>query len=219
VIRADLERVSPGQLTEYFEDHVAVSEEGEVLTIEDAHAKAREQGWTVTLHVTTPRALSIGANSGAGSVVVKHAAGAANLNSGAGSVAVTMPRGSLKSVHANSGAGAVTVELASAGELRANSGAGDVEVRLRETARSGSISLSSGAGSLKLIVPDSVAGEFDLETGVGQITLPASLGLDVVKKNQVGQEARGTVGYGSKTSFSLGTGTGSIEVAFQASVF
>jgi len=218
LIRADLERVSPSQLTEYFEDHVLVSEEGEVMTIEDAHAKARERGWSVSLHVTTPRAVAVKANSGAGKVAVSFAAGAVDLNSGAGDVAVSMPRGELTKVRANSGAGAVEVDLSAAKSLTANSGAGAVEVRLRDTTGAESVSLGSGAGSLKLVVPGNVAGDFELETGVGEITLPPGLGL-TVEKHQVGQEARGTVGYGGSTRFELSTGTGTIAVAFAETVY
>ena len=67
-VRAKLDTVAAGALTQIFEDHVEVSEEDGVLTIEDKHHN--ERGWTVSFVVGVPGKLPLSANSGSGDVLV-----------------------------------------------------------------------------------------------------------------------------------------------------
>jgi len=211
-VRANTERVDASKLTSYFEDHVLISQEEGTLVIEDRHSKENEgNGWSISLTVRVPEGFPISANSGAGNVTVRAARERVSANSGAGNVSVEMPESSLANVSANSGAGKVVVKLRSInGSLTANSGAGRVEAHVQQVHQAKRVTVSSGAGSALLVLPQDVAGEFKLESGVGSVKAPESFGLTFEKKT-VGEKAWGLVG-SSAAKYSVSSGAGSVEV-------
>ena len=216
-VSTDPEDVAPGALTYNFADHVKVYEEGDVLVIEDAHKNDNNENgqWQVSLTVRIPSNLGISANSGAGDVTVRTATAAVKVNSGAGDVRVAAPGHSPTEIKANSGAGDVEIDVASvASKLSANSGAGDVSAKLARGTPSDGVRLNSGAGSITFAPSPDIYGSFKLETGVGEITVPPSLGLDV-ERRKVGSRATGQVGQGGP-KHTLSSGVGDITIVIKS---
>ncbi len=211
-VSAQLKHVEAHEMTHIFEDHVTIEEDADgILTIKDAHEN--ERGWAISLKIAIPAALPLSANTGAGNVMVRHATGKMNLNSGAGNVEVQMPDQEVSGINANSGAGSVIMNIARVEKsIKLNSGAGNVRLELRDWDSPGTASLNSGAGSVYLYVPANVIGEFDLETGMGDINVPSELGLDV-DDDDFGAKASGTVGQGGGT-FKMNSGIGSVTIKF-----
>ncbi len=214
VVRADTERVRPELLTHAFDDHVELVEDGSELSIEERHENQR--GIQVSFVVHVPKALAVSANSGAGSVTIRHASGKVTANSGAGKVQVLLKDKTVADLSANSGAGTVIVEIGRVEKrVTVNSGAGTVRLRVRDWDSPGEAALNSGAGSVRLVVPANVTGRFDAETDVGSIRLPAGFGIAVEREEYgVGAKAKGSIGQGTGT-YKLRSGAGSIVISYE----
>jgi len=209
-VRAKLGTVQNHELTQLFDDHVEVTEEDGVLSIEDKHRNTR--GWSVSFSVSVPARLPLTANSGSGDVVVRTGRGEVVANTGSGDVRVDLAAERLQTLKANSGSGDVVVEVASVeDELVANSGSGDVTARVAEAFSPGTTSLNSGSGDIHLVVPANVVGSFDLETHGEGIELPPSLGIEVKPDGSGGFKARGTLGSGGG-KYELSSGSGELRV-------
>jgi hypothetical protein len=154
--------------------------DGEVEVITDPPS-----GWknvSVDLEITAPAGTRAELRSGAGDVIVRDLEG---------------------DVRADSGAGDVDIRGAS-GEIDAHTGAGSIDYEGRPQ---GSCRFETGAGSIKLRVPDDVNVEVDLDTGVGSVDV--SLPVDgQVSKDRV----RGTIGSGDEGEIRARTGAGSIDL-------
>ncbi len=72
--------------------------------------------------------------------------------------------------------------------------------------------LTSGAGDVELTLPAGVVGSFDLETGAGDLDVPAELGLKVEEKGGAGRRARGSNGTGFEIK--MRAGAGDVEIQF-----
>ena len=207
---ANRDKVEAARLTEVFEDHVSIESEDGELTIEDAHRN--ERGWTISLIVAVPRALSVAANSGSGDVEVGYGAGTVRANTGSGDVRVALEERSVSKVLANSGSGDVEVLAHSIdGDLAANSGSGDISVTVRNGASAGSLALNTGSGDVSLTLPPSAIGAFDLETSSGTISVPDALGLQTEKKNGVNR-AWGELGGAARYRLRSGSGDLSLRL-------
>jgi RNA polymerase sigma-70 factor (ECF subfamily) len=216
-VRADTKRVSGDQLSRQFSDHVKIEEKGKTVRIEDAHENSN--GLNVSFAIGLPQPLSMNLNSGAGDVTVKSFGDDVTANSGAGSVRLIAPEGVVKSVNLNSGAGKVELDvLAVEDSVMANSGAGNVLGRVRRWDSTGSVHLNTGAGKVKLVVSSNVAGSFDVESGLGEVRVPASLGLKVEDKGGAGgMKATGRVGSGGG-DYHVNSGVGQAEIGFPEEV-
>jgi hypothetical protein len=213
-VKTDPEEVSPAKLTYNFSDHVKVYEKEGALVIDDAHKdETGKNHWNVSLIVRVPPDLGITANSGAGDVVLRTATADVSLNSGAGTVSVLAPNQSPTSIKANTGAGDVRIDVAGVrNRVNANSGAGDVSARIGRGTPVEGVRLNSGAGSITFSPPADIHGSFKLQTGVGEIAIPDSLGL-VVERQKVGSRATGQVGEGGpKHTLTSGVGSITIEI-------
>jgi DUF4097 and DUF4098 domain-containing protein YvlB len=207
---ANRDKVEAARLTEVFEDHVSIESEDGELTIEDAHRN--ERGWTISLIVAVPRALSVAANSGSGDVEVGYGAGTVRANTGSGDVRVALEERSVSKVLANSGSGDVEILAHSIdGDLAANSGSGDISVTVRNGASAGSLALNTGSGDVSLTLPPSAIGAFDLETSSGTISVPDALGLQTEKKNGINR-AWGALGGAARYRLRSGSGDLSLRL-------
>ena len=213
-VKARQDTIDEEEVTDVFEDHVEVSLKDGVLTIADAHRDQEEHEnnpWQVSFTISIPRALSVHAVTGAGSVSVSHAGGSVNLVSGAGSVTLDTPDANLDSIEATSGAGNVSLSVAQVdGSVSASSGAGNVRVKLHDGGAGEGMILSSGTGDVMLEIPDDVSADLKMSAGIGSIEVkPADLAR--IKRSFLG--ATGTARLdGGGPKHLLTTGTGSIKV-------
>jgi len=213
-VKVDPSDVPAAALTRNFADHVKVSEDGEVLTIEDRHAEEEDEGnWNVSLVLRVPPGLGLAVNSGAGDLLVLTVAGETALNSGAGDVVVRAADRRAKSLALNSGAGDIKVDVDSVeGGLSVSSGAGDLEVRLGRGTPANGLRLTSGAGSIHFMAPGDLFGEFKLDSGIGTVEFPASWGLEVKTRGKNAKRATGQVGVGGP-QHQISTGAGDVKIA------
>jgi DUF4097 and DUF4098 domain-containing protein YvlB len=204
-------------------NHVIV----EVKSHKDDHAF--HIGWNISrsarLIVSAPAASDVAARSGDGSIDVERISGRLELKSGDGSIhgrelggAVTAHSGdgSIKldgvsgALDVDTGDGSITV----GGKLttvRARSGDGNVTVRVEPgSAPSADWNITTGDGSVTLVVPDGFGAELDAHTGDGHVRLDNVTVSDVageIRKNTV----KGRLGSGGP-ALRVRTGDGSITV-------
>lgn len=194
---------------------------------------------SVKLMVTVPRDTYVDAHTGAGSVEVGGVERGAQIDSGAGSVIARNLGGEIDihtgaggvdaydlrgRVQVDSGAGSVTIDGMD-GDLDAHTGTGSIDVRRAEGAvqldtGSGSIDyqgspqgdcrFETGTGSITLRLPENLAADVDLHTGVGTITVGYAVEGQVSKR-----DVEGTISRGDEASIYAHTGAGSIDVHSQ----
>jgi hypothetical protein len=110
VVKVRADRVDVENAGTAFEDHVSVSEQDGVLTIEDAHRdRPDREDWSVTLTVATPRALAVSAATGVGDVDVQSAAGEVKAQTGVGGARLSA--GDVAGASVTSGTGNVDVAV------------------------------------------------------------------------------------------------------------
>src|SRR5439155_7504102 len=128
------------------------------------------------LRVAIPRALPLTARTGVGDVEIELASGAVSLSTGAGNA--SLKADSVISGAVSTGAGDASLRLGKVTEkLVAQTGAGSVSVALINPGSHADITLTTGAGSLVLKLPPGPVGTFDLETGLGSISVEGLQGI------------------------------------------
>jgi hypothetical protein len=212
-VSVDPAEVPAAALTRDFADHVKITEDGELLTIEDRHAADDDEGqWNVALSLRVPAGLALAINSGAGDIRLLTVSGEVAVNSGAGDIAVEAGERRAQSLAVNSGAGDIRVDVAAVEtQLSVSSGAGDIEARLGCGTPTKGLRVSSGAGDIELLAPTDLVGEFKLESGIGAVKFPQSWGLEFRGKGRGRQRASGQVGVGGP-QHQLSTGSGDVKV-------
>ena len=195
-----------GERSPDFFDHVDLATEKGMLRIDEKHD---DSDWSVSFIVRLPRALEMLVNTGSGDLLLRNFEGSVTANTGSGDVLLQGPGAVAKKLHVNTGSGDVRVDVGDVtGALHANSGAGDVAVLLTAWDPTGLIDMNSGSGDVALVVPSNVTGHFEVSSGLGEVTVPQALGLEITGGGEQGQmKARGQVG-GGQGRFLVNTGVG-----------
>ncbi|MDL4815891.1 hypothetical protein [Actinomadura opuntiae] len=100
------------------------------------------------IDVRVPAGVRVSARSGSGEITVRGIAGALDLRTGSGEIGVADARGALR---ARVGSGTIRGTGLASPETRVDVGAGELDLRYTEPPRL--VDLTSGAGSVKVIVP------------------------------------------------------------------
>ena len=145
-------------------------------------------GWknvSVDLEITVPAGASVDLHTGAGDLIVRDLQGAVRADNGAGDVDI---RGTSGAVDAHTGAGSIDYRGRPQGECR----------------------FDTGAGTIKLRLPDDVNIKVDLDTGVGDIDVELPVEGEVSNR-----KVEGIIGSGDEGEVRAHTGAGSIELVGQ----
>jgi hypothetical protein len=211
IVRVDRTRVDLEKASKEFDQHVRLEQNGDVLTIADAHKDATDHdAWAVALNVAIPRALPIAARTGVGNLDVEFASGVVSLSTGVGNVTVKADR--VASVTANTGTGNATLRVGRATDkIEAKAGTGNVVLEFVDAGSQADVVLTTGVGDLVLRLPPGPSGKFDLRSGLGSISVDGLQGLQV-KKNGLGASAVTRLGERGP-GYKLHTGVGSIRAA------
>lgn len=154
---------------------------------------------SVDLEITAPADTELDLQTGAGDVTVDGLAGAAAVDTGAGNVRIDGP--GRRKVH--TGAGNVSVQGAAA-EVDLSTGAGNLDY---DGSPVGMCQFETGAGNIRLKVPDGLSAEVDLTTGIGEVTTNLEVAGQVSKR-----EVHGRVGGGAGAQIEAHTGVGNISL-------
>ncbi len=186
-------------------------------------------GWgtsaSANLVVQMPASATLRASSGDGSILVEQISGRCDLRSGDGSITARDLRGDLKAhtgdgslrltnvagaIDADSGDGSVYVDGKVSG-VRVRTGDGSIEVRAAPgSSASLDWDITSGDGSVTLMLPDGFDGDLDAHTGDGHVEFEGVTVSEVsgeISKNSV----RGKLGTGGR-QVRVRTGDGSITL-------
>jgi hypothetical protein len=156
--------------------------------------------------IVTQSAAEIDAATGSGDVVIRESTGGASATSGNGDVTVAMANGP---VRATTGNGRVMVNGA-LGPVTASSGNGSIEVRLISvTTAHDSMSITSGNGDVRLVLPADFNGEIDATTGHGGIKTDFSVRE---RSRDSDSRLRGTIGSGVGPVIRINSGNGRVEI-------
>lgn len=162
---------------------VQPTQEGDTVRIVTRRPSAVISNVAVNLEITVPAGTRIEVSNGAGDVTIDDVRGEIAVHTGAGDVEV---RGSQ-------------------GQVRLDTGAGDIEYAGEPA---GDSTFRTGAGSIELSLPASLAATIDLDTGIGSVDLG---GFDV-DGSVSPRGARGTIGGGGDVTIEASTGAGDIEL-------
>jgi DUF4097 and DUF4098 domain-containing protein YvlB len=190
---------------------VRADQEGNKITIEtrvpQAHGFRFSYSRSASLKVFVPATADVTARSGDGSIELDGVSGHLQLTSGDGSIRALHVGGELD-VHTGDGSVTVSGKLAA---VRARSGDGSVRINA-DTGSSPTADwdITTGDGSVTLVVPDGFGAELDAHTGDGGIHM-----TDITLSNVTGRIGRnsikGRLGSGGPT-VRVRTGDGSISL-------
>lgn len=156
--------------------------------------------------IVTQSAAEIDAATGSGDVVVRESTSGASATSGSGDVTVAMANGP---VRATTGNGRVMVNAA-LGPVTASSGNGSVEVRLISVSTAADrMSISTGNGDVRVVLPPDFNGEIDATTGHGGIKTDFSVRE---RSRDSDSRLRGTIGSGVGPLIRINSGNGRVEI-------
>ncbi|MEO5567085.1 MAG: DUF4097 family beta strand repeat-containing protein [Gemmatimonadaceae bacterium] len=179
---------------------------------------------SVRYTVDLPKGMRLRASTGNGDVSVAQSVADVDLSTGNGDVTI---RESTGRVTASSGNGDVTISAAagpvkvstgngrimattSKGPVDASTGSGDIDVRMGTlSADVGSMSFTSGNGSVRVTLPPDFNGEIDASTGNGSINSDFELR---VQGRLSMSRIRGSVGNGNGPLIKLRSGNGRREI-------
>ena len=155
----------------------------------------------------TQTVADVDAASGNGDVTIKESLGRVTASTGNGDVTITSARGPVK---ASSGNGRITANT-SLGPVEASTGNGDIDVRMAKLpADQGSMTFSTGSGSVRVSLPADFNGEIDANTGNGSIDT-GDFEIRVQGKLSASR-IRGTIGTGNGPLIKLRSGNGRLSL-------
>jgi len=216
-----------------------ISQSGNVVVISAPHTDSSLfHNISIDYDVTTPRATTLKANTGSGSVEIGGIEGPVTANTGSGSIHTdnTGPNTALQTgsgriqatnVHGaatlQTGSGSLELSVTGPGNVRAHTGSGSIHIDgvsgdLRASAGSGSIEvggnpasewrLESGSGSIHLQLGSSAHFNLNAETGSGSVQVD----MPIVMQGSLNKHhVTGSVNGGGPT-VRASTGSGSISV-------
>lgn len=179
---------------------------------------------SVRYTVDVPKGMRLRASTGNGDVTVTQTVAEVDISTGNGDVLL---RESMGRVTASSGNGDVTVSAAngpvkvstgngrviantSRGPVDASTGSGDIDVKIGAIPTDqGSMSFTSGNGSVRVTLPPGFNGEIDANTGSGSINTDFEL---LVQGRLSTSRIRGTIGNGNGPVIKLRSGNGRLEI-------
>ena len=164
----------------------------------------------LTLNADTVESVTGSAGSGNATLHLGTVTGNVEAKAGAGSL--TLQADSVASVIGEAGSGNATLHLGTVtGKVEAKAGAGNVALKLRQPGSQPDVHLTSGAGNLVLDLPPGSSGKFDLESGMGSISVEGLQGVQVKKKG-MGASASAQVGE-EGPHYKLRASVGSITIS------
>ncbi|MDA8130130.1 MAG: hypothetical protein M0011_01365 [Elusimicrobia bacterium] len=114
--------------------------------------------------VSAPAALSVKADTGAGSISVSGMTGELDADTGAGSISGS---GCLAALKADTGAGTVRMD-GLCGPAEADTGAGSIELSWAKAPSSGRVKADAGTGSITLVFPADASLDVKADAGIGK---------------------------------------------------
>jgi DUF4097 and DUF4098 domain-containing protein YvlB len=206
-VRASLQTTYP---TADLARDVRIVADQATLTIANAHAEGGHgDDFELDLEIAAPARLAWSVVVGAGGAEIEGGGNDVDANVGAGDVAL---RGAIAKLAAQSGAGSVRAELASLDGGHLEAGAGGVALTIAGGTLAHDLTCVSGAGSIQIAVPSTLAAEVALTTGVGALNVQGA-GLEV-RSSVVGGSAHGRLGAGGpQLTATAGTGALTFRVA------
>lgn len=154
----------------------------------------------------TQTVADVEASSGNGDVTIKESLGRVTASTGNGDVTVTSARGPVK---ASSGNGRIFANT-SRGPVEASTGNGDIDVKMATLpADQGSMSFTTGSGSVRVSLPADFNGELDANTGNGSINTDFEIR---VQGRLSSSRLRGAIGTGNGPLIKLRSGNGRLEI-------
>jgi DUF4097 and DUF4098 domain-containing protein YvlB len=115
----------------------------------------------------TQTVADVDAASGNGEITIKESLGRVTASTGNGDVTISAARGQVK---ASSGNGRIFAST-TIGPVEASTGNGDIDVKMGKLpADQGSMTFTTGSGSVRLALPPDFYGEIDANTGNGSIS-------------------------------------------------
>lgn len=155
----------------------------------------------------TQTVADVDAASGNGDVVIKESLGRVTASTGNGNVTITSARGPVK---ASSGNGRITANT-SLGPVEASTGNGDIDVSMAKLpADQGSMTFTTGSGSVQVSLPADFNGEIDANTGNGSIDTGD---FEIrVQGRLSASRIRGTIGTGNGPLIKLRSGNGRLAL-------
>ena len=158
---------------------------------------------TVTV---TQTVAEVEASTGNGDVTIKESLGRVNASTGNGHVIITSARGPVK---VSSGNGRIVANT-SRGPVDASTGNGDIDVKMATLpADQGSMTFSTGSGSVRVTLPADFNGELDANTGNGSINTDFEIR---VQGRLSESRLRGVIGTGNGPMIKLRSGNGRLEI-------
>ena len=154
----------------------------------------------------TQTVAEVDASTGNGDVVIRESAGRVTASTGNGDVSVGSAAGTVK---VSTGNGRI-IASSSKGTVDATTGSGDIDVKMGSVpADQGSMSFTTGNGSVRVTLPPDFNGEVDANTGNGSINTDFELR---VQGRLSPSRIRGTIGTGSGPLVKLRSGNGRLEI-------
>jgi hypothetical protein len=154
----------------------------------------------------TQTVADVDAASGNGDVTIRESMGRVNASTGNGDVTITSAKGPVK---ASSGNGRIEANT-SRGPVDATTGNGDINVTMTSVpADQGSMTFSTGSGSVRVTLPANFNGELDADTGNGSIDTDFEIRL---QGRLSASRLRGTIGNGNGPLIKLRSGNGRLVV-------
>jgi hypothetical protein len=154
----------------------------------------------------TQTVAEVDAASGNGDIVIRESMGRVGASTGNGDVTITSARGAVK---VSSGNGRI-IATTSLGPVDASTGNGDIDVRMATIpADQGSMTFTTGSGTVRVTLPADFSGEVDANTGNGSITTDFEMRVQGrLQTNRL----RGLIGNGSGPLIKLRSGNGRLEI-------
>jgi DUF4097 and DUF4098 domain-containing protein YvlB len=155
----------------------------------------------------TQTVADVDAASGNGDIRITESLGRVTASTGNGAVTITSARGPVK---ASSGNGRITANT-SLGPVEASTGNGDIDVRMAKLpADQGSMTFTTGSGSVLVSLPADFNGEIDANTGNGSIDTGD---FEIrVQGRLSASRIRGTIGTGNGPLVKLRSGNGRLAL-------
>lgn len=211
---------------------VRTTQEGNRIVIEAQEPRDRRglsfgssQSPAVSFILRTPRQVTVDARSGDGSITVGGIAGVITIRTGDGAIRGEGLEGRIQahtgdgsirirdvsgSVDADSGDGSIEL-LGRFDELRAHSGDGSVRIEAEEgSAMKADWSVTTGDGSIRVLVPGAFDAEVDARSGDGRVRANWA-DLERRDDNDERESFRGRLGKGGRT-LRISSGDGSVNI-------
>jgi hypothetical protein len=154
----------------------------------------------------TQTVAEVDAATGNGEIVVRESTGRVTASTGNGDVTVSAAAGAVK---VSTGNGRI-IATTSKGAIDATTGSGDIDVKMASIpADQGSMSFTTGNGTVRVTLPPTFNGEIDANTGNGSINTDFELR---VQGRLSTSRIRGTIGNGNGPLVKLRSGNGRLEI-------